>query len=767
MLKNVSILEKLIFFVFAVFIGIFFFITVLNSKVEASVPMYYCSQGSPQLATTNAQKICLSSSCNNSCMNNQAGWGYPSSGCPSQNEVRFGYANHQGVEISLLDSGMNPYLDEVGRLTARVSVSAGCITHGGCQFNTSNYSADYNDWDRNGFYDSTYYVRGPNGLYYTGANGVLTVGFSGQLQAGMYTMWTLSKNWPYAACNGITIYLKDRIPACTNTCPAASNPTVTPISPAAGGVVYNSQVTFSWSGTPGSCGGNSCNGTCSGATTQSYTLYITGSGGGTYSVGSATSYTVNLQYNQSYTWYVQTTNGCARTASSTARSFTTQQLACGTQGCTGTYGTQGNCSTGNVCSNVFGGSQCVKSECHNNPASCSDACTLAPLYMETALAPVYIEKSGTSGGDYIGIYTANEAAVNANTLIPSADSLNTRIGKLIDTTIKNYQYPSAAVNARYMSSSIFLTNSPASTKGSRITSSLPKLGQTTGFLEKTFAQYTKPHVNSKNASITYTNSFFGYYKDILAKDPNFVKVDITKNKLFPNLPANNDLRHADLFNVAVPSSQKAIILFENKSADTKFILQAEQHVAPQTGYTPDPNVVNLNTFDDWAAFRSSATNPTRFNQVPNQTLVCRGKNIFLIPGDLTISAEIINETSESSCVFIVEGTLTIKMPDRWTSPFSTNYGNQGRRVDGLFLANNLVVEGKNDQGPVIVQGQVITHHSNGSNTPNTHKVYTNDRKRPQELYIYDPRHIIIWANELGGTTTSRSIREERYLELIK
>jgi len=298
--------------------------------------------------------------------------------------------------------------------------------------------------------------------------------------------------------------------------------------------------------------------------------------------------------------------------------------------------------------------------------------------------------------------------------------------------------------------------------------------------EKSYTNYTLPFTGKQNQQ--YAQSLYAYYKNKFNNSnfstTMFVKKNITKNTIYKNQPL--DLR--DAFGLS-ENADKLIVDLVNQTADNNFTIYSDGFTVgnnnivanPQAGFIYDQSsVYELRNAgqDDWAQMRVSKPGYT-----PREAINCYRNTIFLVPGNLTISTDIINTNPNSSCVFIVEGHLTIKLPDKFVNPANANtYNKNYRRVDALFLANSMTVRGKDDQGAIIINGAVITHDSVDNKTllnspdyygENKFDIMTKNQLRPQTLIIYDPRYIILWADELDGNLNNIQIREERYLQFVK
>ncbi len=269
-----------------------------------------------------------------------------------------------------------------------------------------------------------------------------------------------------------------------------------------------------------------------------------------------------------------------------------------------------------------------------------------------------------------------------------------------------------------------------------------------------YQQYTR---KTSYETAELSHSFYEYYRERVTNRFQYKGIQsssIINTASGKAVPTNGIYSVRSALGINVDPANKTIASISITNTD-KFIWPMTTNISPQTGWPgyDNPNVVDLSTYNDWGA------------SVGPEALSCDGQSMFFIDGDLTISADIINATPDSSCVFFVKGHLNIQLPDKRTAH------NDYRRIDGLFIANSLSVRGKDDQGAVIVNGGVITHNSGASIDPNyfannKHDVITYTPFRPQTFYVYDPRHIMIWKNELAGELDSPPIREQRYLDLL-
>lgn len=168
------------------------------------------------------------------------------------------------------------------------------------------------------------------------------------------------------------------------------------------------------------------------------------------------------------------------------------------------------------------------------------------------------------------------------------------------------------------------------------------------------------------------------------------------------------------------------------------------------------NIVKVNP----SANASVVNISTSSNQV-----VCNEQYIILIDGDLRINNNILNQDNQSSCIFIVKGTIQLQINDF----NATQYGNNTNIIEGMFIGQNFDTENNSTTRKVVINGSIITYGDDGDDenaSNNNHSIKTDDLAAPQETYIYDPRHLLLWDDILQGQLTSSQIREERYLELI-
>lgn len=303
----------------------------------------------------------------------------------------------------------------------------------------------------------------------------------------------------------------------------------------------------------------------------------------------------------------------------------------------------------------------------------------------------------------------------------------------------------------YFSTNLFLT----ATSTLRSRSSKYNLG-VTNFTDSNFNQYTIP---ASYSSTSLTHSFYEYYRQRITTAFEFKDLQTSKAFTSPNgkaYPVNGIYSVRSALGISTDPKNKTIVGISITNGDN-LLWPLITNINPQTGwpgYDRD-DIIDLSTSNDWGGVGATP-----------EALTCDGQSMFFIDGDLTISADIINATPDSSCVFFIKGHLNIQLPDKRTTH------NDYRRIDGLFIANSLSVRGKDDQGAVIINGAVITHNSGASIDPNyfannKHDIITYTPFRPQTFYVYDPRHITIWKNELAGELDSPPIREQRYLDLIK
>lgn len=188
-----------------------------------------------------------------------------------------------------------------------------------------------------------------------------------------------------------------------------------------------------------------------------------------------------------------------------------------------------------------------------------------------------------------------------------------------------------------------------------------------GFDDTSVLKYTKPfQTNTGGRNRVYANSFYKYYKDILKlrgeAEGIYRTQSLNTNKIGPQTPparpgVTQDMRTS--FGLGASTEDQLIVDLQNNTGDNNFTISLDGSVNPQSGFVyGKPEITDLYNNDDWDTFRTNYP-----GVAPHKYIVCDKKTIFLVPGNLTISAPIINKDANSSCIFIVEGHLSIKMPD--------------------------------------------------------------------------------------------------------
>jgi hypothetical protein len=229
------------------------------------------------------------------------------------------------------------------------------------------------------------------------------------------------------------------------------------------------------------------------------------------------------------------------------------------------------------------------------------------------------------------------------------------------------------------------------------------------FIDQSYLEYTSPIENSE-----LDQSLYQYYLNQILSNSNIDKSELLLDSSFSY--SGSDLR--DYFGVNINSNKLAIIIRKNN----------------------DNFDVTIN--------RSSP-------------IICNSRTLFFIEGNLNINTEIYNSSlRNSSCLFFVEGKVTINLNEMNNPP---NY----RVIESTFIANEYEIESSDDRGTIAVHGSIITHNSSDNPNNNLHNIETKQFNKPQDLYVFDPRTLMIWADELQGNLSKPTVREERFITLIK
>jgi hypothetical protein len=375
------------------------------------------------------------------------------------------------------------------------------------------------------------------------------------------------------------------------------------------------------------------------------------------------------------------------------------------------------CNPGTVCtaSNICAKPTCVDGDCIGTG-------TNANFCGEPPIPPNHYIM--TTGGD---VYIGDNISSDLRDAFSRAENISIGTNPFNNNPRLNTISDSLQNKRPYISSNLLFTNSTNAwtldkSLGSVIKATLPLNTNTIPFIDRSSTEYTG---SSSSSNPRLDNSFYHYYlpkfasslETVVNNSLSISPGDVTLRQLFApsENPAENDI--------------KKIISI----TDTSAVLD-------------------------------------RLTLSGNTTLVCNSKTIFLIKGNLAITTDIINQDPDDSCIFIIEGHLTIALAQRASISSNTSY----RILEGMFMADSVSTVGGNSERGLILNGSILTNESSASNPDsayqnypgNNHNIKTDDYwQRPQELYIYDPRHLSIWSEQLSGSGSFSAIRETRFLNI--